>query len=254
MRLAAPFGWEGDHIAARLPGARVLFTTRRGGVSTGPYESLNLGRWTDDDPDAVAENRSRAAGLAGATLAQGRQVHETTVERVTAVPSGDPTPADGQATALPGVAPAVLVADCLPIAIAGGGAVAMLHCGWRGLAGGIVAEGVRAVRELGGDEPLTAAIGPGAGACCYEVGDEVHAEFARFGDEVRRGRNLDLKLIARGELEKAGIQAVHDTELCTICADSRLFFSHRRDRGVTGRQAGLVWREPGRGGANRVRR
>jgi YfiH family protein len=214
-------------------------------VSRGPYESLNLGRWTEDDPAAVAENRERVAGVAGvagAQLAQGRQVHEAGVNRVTEPPASQPGPADGQATALDDVAPIVLVADCLPVAVAGDGAVAMLHCGWRGLAGGIVAEGVAAVRELGADGPLAAAIGPGAGACCYEVGDEVRAEFAEFGEEVRPGRNLDLPLIARRQLAAAGVQKVYDTKLCTICGDPRLFFSHRRDGGVTGRQAGMVWR------------
>ena len=135
----------------------------------------------------------------------------------------------------------VLTADCLPIAIAGEGAVTMVHAGWRGLADGIVAEGVRALRELGADGPLEAAIGPGAGGCCYEVGEEVHREFAEYGDGVRRGRNLDLKAIAREQLVSAGVSAVHDVALCTICADESLFFSHRRDRGVTGRQAGVAW-------------
>jgi YfiH family protein len=136
----------------------------------------------------------------------------------------------------------VLVADCLPIAIAGEGAVAMLHAGWRGLAGGVVAEGVRALRELGASGPLTAAVGPGAGVCCYEVGEEVHSEFAAFGAGVRSGRNLDLKEVARLQLEGAGIEEVHDTGLCTLCGDPGLFFSHRRDAGVTGRQAGVAWR------------
>jgi polyphenol oxidase len=137
----------------------------------------------------------------------------------------------------------------VPIALAGpggsdtedGAAVAMLHAGWRGLASGIVAEGVRTIRELGADGPLEAAIGPGAGVCCYEVGEEVHEAFATYGDRVRNGRKLDLKAIARDQLEEAGVQIVHDVELCTICSDEALFFSHRRDRGITGRQAGLVW-------------
>ena len=238
------FRWEGEHLAIDLRGGRALFTTRRSGVSQGPYESLNLGMWTGDDPAAVAENRRRVAALAGqAVLAQGRQAHGATVRRVAEPPEGEPAEADGQATALPGVAPIVLVADCLPVAVAGEGAVAMLHCGWRGRAAGIVAQGVRAVRELGADGPLSAAIGPGAGGCCYEVGEEVHAEFAAF-DGVRSGRHLDLKRIARLQLEKAGIQKVEDTGLCTICSDPGLFFSHRRDGGVTGRQAGLVRRTP----------
>jgi copper oxidase (laccase) domain-containing protein len=104
-----------------------------------------------------------------------------------------------------------------------------------------VAEGVRAIRELGVAGPLEAAIGPGAGGCCYEVGEEVHRAFAGYGDDVRRGRNLDLKAVAREELLRAGVPAVHDVGLCTICSDETLFFSHRRDHGITGRQAGLAW-------------
>jgi YfiH family protein len=204
---------------------------------------LNLGLWTEDSPACVGENRERVAALVGIArgrFAQGRQVHGVVVERVVSAPSGDPVESDGQATALPGVAPVVLVADCLPIAIAGEGAVAMLHAGWRGLAGGVIAEGVRALRELGAGGPLAAAVGPGAGGCCYEVGEEVHAAFEpRF----RSGRNLDLKAVARSQLEGAGIEEVHDTGLCTMCSDPGLFFSHRRDAGVTGRQAGIAWRE-----------
>ncbi|MGZ4194272.1 MAG: polyphenol oxidase family protein, partial [Solirubrobacteraceae bacterium] len=116
----------------------------------------------------------------------------------------------------------------------------MLHAGWRGLAAGVLAEGVAALRELGAAGPLTAAIGPGAGVCCYEVGGEVHAVFRGYPD-ARRGRNIDLKAIARAELARAGVEHVHDAELCTICAGETLFFSHRRDRGLTGRQAGIAW-------------
>jgi purine-nucleoside/S-methyl-5'-thioadenosine phosphorylase / adenosine deaminase len=259
MTLPEPFyAWD-EHVGIDLSGARAVFTTRRGGFSQGPYASLNLGRLTDDQPDAVRHNRARLHELVGARPAHIRQVHGTFVRVVTDTedPFVAPLPerdvklpdADGQATRLRGVAPMVLTADCLPIALAGRGglgapdraAVAMLHAGWRGLAGGIVGEGVRAIRELGADGPLEAAIGPGAGGCCYEVGDEVHEVFAAHGDRVRRGRNLDLKAIARDQLERAGVETVHDVELCTICSDEALFFSHRRDRGVTGRQAGLVW-------------
>jgi hypothetical protein len=251
MRLPAPFyAWE-DHIGIDLPGARALFTTRRGGVSEGPFASLNLGRMTDDRPEAVRRNRVRVQEQAGVPAALVYQVHGTSVRRISGMSDVGVAPpadrdlelsqADGQATELSGVAPMVLTADCLPIAVAGGDAVAMLHAGWRGLAGGIVAEGVRAIRELGADDRLEAAIGPGAGGCCYEVGDEVFERFSEYGDGVRHGQNIDLKAIARDQLERAGVEQVHDVDLCTICSDESLFFSHRRDHGVTGRQAGLVW-------------
>jgi YfiH family protein len=237
------FQW-GEHFAIDLDGARAVFTTRRGGYSTGPYESLNLGRLTDDRPEDVDRNRAALEAELPATLSYIRQVHGTTVNRVSTPtrPGPELPEADGQATAEPEIAVMVMVADCLPIALAGQGAVAMLHGGWRGLAGGVVEEGVRAVRELGAAGPLSAAIGPGAGVCCYEVGEEVHEAFAAdHGPEIRRGRNLDLKRIAREQLGRAGVATVHDIEMCTICGDRTLLYSHRRDRGVTGRQAGIAW-------------
>jgi purine-nucleoside/S-methyl-5'-thioadenosine phosphorylase / adenosine deaminase len=251
VKLPEPFYPRGEHFGIDLPGAQALFTTRRGGFSEGPYASLNLGRLTDDRPEAVQRNRAKLRAQVGVPPALIRQVHGTTVRRIAALPIQGLMPlpdeglelpeADGQATPLPDIAPMVMTADCLPIALAGDGAVAMLHAGWRGLAAGILAEGVHALRELGADGPLEAAIGPGAGPCCYEVGEEVHREFAGYDGRARRGRNLDLKAIARDQLEAAGVRAVHDIGLCTICAGKTLFFSHRRDHGVTGRQAGLAW-------------
>jgi len=243
--LRAPFHWEGDHVAADLPGARALFTTRRGGVSGGPFASLNLGRLTADDGADVDENRARVAAATGCPRERflyGRQVHGATVRRA-AEPPGPARPhaeEDGQATALPGHPALVFVADCLPVLLAAGGAVAAIHAGWRGMAAGILAEGLAAVREVGGAGPVTALIGPGARGCCYEVGEEVHEAFA--GYDARRGeRNLDLPAIARAKLAEAGAAEVHDTGLCSMCCFG-LFFSHRRDGGVTGRQAGVVWR------------
>jgi YfiH family protein len=248
VNLPEPFFMHGEHIAIELSGARAVFTTRRGGVSDGRYESLNLGRWTEDRPQAVEHNRSALAHGLGVSFAYGRQVHGMRVERVhepppadPALPPAQPGDADGQATMLAGVAPMVLTADCLPVAVAGGGAVAMLHAGWRGLEGGIITEGVAAIRELTGDGRLTAAIGPGAGPCCYEVSEEIHERFAARSADLRRGRNLDLKAIAALELARAGVKEVHDVGLCTICSDRTLFFSHRREHGVTGRQAGIAW-------------
>ena len=251
LRLPEPFYERGDHLGIDLSGAQALFTTRRGGFSQGPYASLNLGRLTDDRPDAVRRNRSQLEARMGVRPAYIRQVHGTFVRTIAAtgdvgvapLPDGDVEllEADGQATRLPGVAPMVMTADCLPIALAGPGAVAMLHAGWRGLAGGIVAGGVLALRELGVDGPLEAAIGPGAGGCCYEVGEEVQRAFAGYGEHVVSGRNLDLKAAAREDLLRAGVRTVHDVGLCTICSDESLFFSNRRDHGITGRQAGLAW-------------
>jgi YfiH family protein len=243
--LRAPFRWEGDHIAAALPGARALFTTRRGGVSTGPFASLNLGRLTTDDGANVDENRVRVAAATGCPRERflyGRQVHGATVRRATEPPGPARPPAeeDGQATALTGHPALVFGADCQPVLLAADGAVAALHAGWRTMAAGVVAEGVAALREVGGAGPVTALIGPGARGCCYEVGEEVHAAFA--GYDARRGeRYLDLPAVARAKLAEVGVQDIHDSGLCTMCWFG-LFFSHRRDGGVTGRQAGVVWR------------
>jgi hypothetical protein len=244
--LPPPFRWEGEHIAAELPGARVVLSTRHGGVSPAPFDSLNLGRLTDDDGANVDANRERLAAAVGVPRERflyGRQVHGARVRRATE-PPGPQRPAadeDGQATALPRAAALVFVADCLPVLLAADGAVAAVHCGWRGLAEGIVAEGVRALRELGADGPVTAAVGAGARGCCYEVGAEVLEHFADVPGARAGERNLDLPVVAAAKLAGAGVAEVHDVGLCTMCRTD-LFFSHRADNGVTGRQAGIVWR------------
>jgi polyphenol oxidase len=196
----------------------------------------------------VQRNRDWLQSQIPGRLAMIRQVHGTRVlsrasiaQASGAAPSGELEDADGQVTARGGIVPVVLTADCLPISVAGGGAVAMLHAGWRGLAEGVIAAGVRALRELAGEARLTAAIGPGAGACCYEVGDEVRRRFIDYDGAVRPGPKLDLKAIARAQLSGLGVSVIHDVGLCTICSPPELFYSHRRDRGITGRQAGLAW-------------
>jgi len=213
-------------IQLALNGASVLYTARDGGVSEGPYAELNLGLLTEDDADRVAANRERVRVQAGAErLAQGRQVHGTRV----VVDGQDGEEADGQVTTRAGVAAIVLVADCLPVALAGPGAAGVIHAGWRGLAGGALEAGVAAAGAV------AAAIGPGIGPCCYEVGDDVRAVFGTSE------RTLDLKAVARARLREAGVTEIHDCDLCTAC-DAERFFSHRRDHGLTGRQAGLAWR------------
>ncbi len=146
--------------------------------------------------------------------------------------------ADGHATALRGVGVMVLVADCLPVLLGSEGAVAALHAGWRGLSEGVLEEGVRALRELGGAGEIAAVIGPGAGPCCYEVGEEVHAAFGCRSEIDRQGR-IDLPGLARERLEAAGVARIEDVGACTIC-DARLF-SHRREGLAAGRQAGVAW-------------
>ena len=242
MTPAAPFEDWGEHLALGLPGARVVFTTRRGGYSVGPFESLNLGKLTADQPETVDRNRARVRELVGRKLAMVRQVHGATVRRAETLAEppnldrGDGIVAVGRERAA-----VVLTADCLPVAVAGPGSVAMLHAGWRGLAAGILAAGVAAVRELApADGIVQAAIGPGIRSCCYEVGEEVHDAFLAYGPEVRLGNNLDLAAVAGAQLERAGVEVVHDVGLCTAC-HPELFFSHRRERGCTGRQAGIAW-------------
>jgi polyphenol oxidase len=231
-------------LRARMPGATAGFSTRLGGVGSGPFRSLNLGLLTGDREAIVRTNRARLATALGrdsAGMLIGHQVHEATVLTRDRAPDPNPygheaTPprADGQATANPALTPLVQVADCLPVALAGAGAVAMLHCGWRGLAAGIVERGVKAV---GG---TAAAIGPGIGACCYAVGDEVLAKFEPLGDGVATGRRLDLTVVATRLLERAGVTKVEAAGICTSC-EPELFFSHRRDGVRTGRQGGLAW-------------
>ena len=171
----------------------------------------------------------------------GRQVHgaelrehaERQEPRVYADVVKSPDEVDAHATADPRLTPLGMVADCLPVALAGPGGVAMAHCGWRGLAAGVVAKAATAV------DAEAAAVGPGIGPCCYEVGHEVLTEFADL-DGVAEGRMLDLSAVARALMERAGVEATEISGLCTKC-NPDLFYSHRRDGGRTGRQAGLVW-------------
>jgi YfiH family protein len=239
---------EADLSGARAPGRRgprAAFSARVGGVSDEPFSTLNLALLTGDRRGDVRENRRRLAtalGLEPEQVLIGRQVHGVEIARRDARPEpnafAEPGPwlsqADGQVTASPGLAPLVMVADCLPVALAGPGGVGMLHCGWRGLAAGIVERGADAV------DAQAAAVGPGIGPCCYEVGSEVLDAFAPFGDGVAVGRTLDLREITRRLLERAGVARVEVSELCVSCSPE-LFFSHRRDGERTGRQAGTVW-------------
>jgi YfiH family protein len=232
-------------IEVELPGGRAAFSTRHGGVSEGPYDSLNLGILTDDDQGRVAENRSRLAralGLDPERIAMGWQVHGTEVLEWDAAPDGggyaNPGAVlervDAHTTGVPDLGLLVLVADCLPVALISPRRAAMVHCGWRGLAGGILERAVGLFEEA-----PAAAVGPGIGRCCYEVGPEV---LELFDAGSATGRMLDLRAVADQRLREAGVVRIEHVDLCTSCR-ADLFFSHRRDNGVTGRQGGLAWLE-----------
>jgi polyphenol oxidase len=234
--------WEG-------PGPYTVgFTTRLGGVSGGPFESLNLGALTDDDPFNVAENRRRACDSLGAdagTATMAYQHHSAEVRRAEArgllTPGTQFDRCDGLWSDEPGQAMMLLTADCLPLAIARANgsepALAILHVGWRGLLAGIVGAGAKAL----GPGRLAAAIGPGIGPCCYEVGPEVAEPFSKaYGADVVSDVRLDLWSAAERSLRDAGCEEVERTDLCTFC-HPELFFSHRRDRGLTGRQGVVAY-------------
>jgi YfiH family protein len=221
-------------VAVELAHAFVLFTGRADG---------DLGRTGGEGASAAVLARRAALverhGLRAISVP--RQVHGTSVLVVEPVEGYrvEAATGDGVLTREPGVGVGVHVADCLPIALSGAGGVAMLHCGWRGLAGGVIAEGVTALRALGVDGELEAAIGPGAGGCCYVTGPEVHAQFA--GYNASHGGLLDLAAIAEAQLRAAGVGKLTNVAVCTLCASPGRYFSHRRDGSATGRQAGIAW-------------
>lgn len=234
-------------IELTLPGVKVAFSDRRGGVSDGPFDSLNLGILTDDDERNVAENRRRLAASIGGDpgrVAMGWQVHGDEILAWDGPPQNggfahvgaDLPRVDGHTTTAKGVPLMVLVADCLPVALATTDRAVMLHCGWRGLAAGIIERGIALFAP---GEPPRAVLGPCIGACCYEVGEEVLAEFDDLVG-VANGRMLSLNMVAQQKLMANGVTKIDSFPLCTSCRPD-LFFSHRRDNGVTGRQAGLVW-------------
>jgi polyphenol oxidase len=216
-------------------GGRALFTTRaEGNLSTGAG---------DDHAQGLDRREVLCGRLQLRWLCSSRQVHGTAVHVIDRISgtAGEPLriDADGHATATPGVGAMVLAADCLPVALGCDGAVAMIHAGWRGLAAGVLEQGVGALRALGAEQtPIAAVVGPGAGVCCYEVGAEVHEAFADAHAHVH-GRRLDLRAIAEERLRAAGATEVSHVSACTIC-DER-FFSYRREGAAAGRHAGVAW-------------
>jgi len=243
--------WEAD---ARV-GASM--TTRAGGVSAPPWDSMNLGRGSGDALDAVQANRARFGAVLGATPVFLRQVHGDGVVRIDAsMADAPPEAADASWTDEPGVACTVLVSDCLPVLLAApaGRAVGAAHAGWRGLSAGVVERCAQAVCRSASCEPheLVAWLGACIGPDAFEVGSDVLGAFGvdptpashpRFRFQPRADGDprwrADLAGLARDRLAALGVRRVSGGQWCTVQDRSR-FFSYRRD-GATGRMAAAVW-------------
>jgi YfiH family protein len=224
-------------IEAPLAGARVLFTTRVGGVSDGPYASRNLGSFTDDDPEVVRRNiDALKAEIDIPTLHLLKQVHGDQIAELGPRPHPSTPIADGAHVTdrLTGIL--ITGADCPTAFLSDGDRLVGIHCGWRPVVAGIVEE---ATARFGGGE-FEAVIGPGICQNHFEVGDEVIESLGEDGAAAADGRQLDLTAVIRLRLERGGATRVHAIDRCTFC-EPDAFFSHRRDGGVTGRQAGVAW-------------
>jgi len=229
-------------------GAGALSTTRSGGVSVGPYASMNLAVHVGDRPAAVAQNRRLLLDESGCSAIQWlTQVHGSRCILATHASATGAPEADAAWTEEPGLALAVLTADCVPVVLCAlnGSAVAVAHAGWRGLVAGVLAATVDAMPVAPG--ALQAWIGPAIGPASYEVGEDVfHAARgvmaeaeAFFAAAAGSGKyQLDLAGFARQQLRQLGVRAVLGDDIC--CAADERFFSFRRD-GVTGRMATLAW-------------
>lgn len=229
---------------------RAVSTTRSGGVSLPPYESLNLGTHVNDDPLAVAENRRRLREYAGLSAEPVwlSQVHGTVV--VDAGQAAIGTTADACFSAQAGVVCAIQTADCLPVLFCdtAGRVVAGAHAGWRGLVDGVLELTVAAMNAQGAaSETILAWLGPAIGPDAFEVGDEVRAAFVAHDPAADiafvaqpGGKWLaDIFLLARLRLAAIGVGKIYGGGVCTV-SDPVRFFSHRRDR-LSGRQASLIW-------------
>jgi YfiH family protein len=235
-------------ITSKLLGVPHGFSTRAGGVSVGPWTSLNAGGSVGDSPSAVAQNLERLAVAAKVERARLFGVSQVHGNRVVEAPVDPTVEADAIWSGRAGDAVAVKTADCVPLLFVDpkGKRVAAVHAGWKGTLAEISARAIEALGRAGSKrEDLQVAIGPAIRRCCYEVSDELAARFAtHFGKEVAHRREerwwLDLGFAVRRTLTDSGIPVgqIDDLGLCTSC-DAR-FFSHRRDRGVTGRHLSFV--------------
>jgi polyphenol oxidase len=229
---------------------KALVTTRAGGVSTGLYASLNLGTATGDDADAVRENREILRRALPAEPRWLKQVHGARVIHAGEY-CGDRPEADASVAWNASTVCAILVADCLPVLLTDreGHVIAAAHCGWRGLAAGVVDNTVAAMKKAGAGDDLLAYIGPGIGRTAFEVGEDVYRAYteddpdaaAAFTPHVTGKWLADLPLLARRALARAGVSEICHSGLCTYSDPSR-FYSYRRDK-TTGRFAALIWRD-----------
>jgi YfiH family protein len=232
---------------------RAVVTTRHGpGVSTAPFDRLNLGLRSGDDVDVVQANRGglqQALALPAAPRWL-HQVHGTTVAELGPLPSADEPQADAAVSHLPGTVLAILTADCLPVLFcaADGREIAAAHAGWRGLANGVLEQTLTQLRAP--RERILAWLGPCIGAASYEVGEEVRTAFvdvdpraASCFTTTRPGHwQCDLAALARLRLQAAGVSSIYGGGFDTL-TDPR-FYSYRRDGERSGRFASLIWREP----------
>jgi len=232
------------------------FTTRLGGGSGPPFDSLNLGGAVGDDPARVAGNWAVLERETGLSFARVKQVHGARAVRLDTA-SAPAVEADVVVSRTAGLAACVSVADCVPVLVAdpATGLVAAVHAGWRGTLARAAAEAVRALAAEAGAPPgrLVASIGPAIGPCCYEVSPDLAARFAaELGPGVvRAGRApaLDLWAANATVLGAAGVPVdrIGTLRRCTSC-ERELFFSHRRDAGRTGRQVAFIAPRPPAGG------
>ncbi len=221
-----------------LPGARVVFTTRSGGISEGPYESRNLGVFTEDDQTAVRRNIDQLCEeLELGELQLLRQVHDAHVEDFSSGASSRTPIADGATTTARGSAVLITGADCPTVVLASEERMTALHCGWRPVAAGLIEAAARDFEA----QSFQAVVGPGICMDHFEVGPEVIDAMGESGERYSNGRQLDLAAVIDHRLKSAGASRVHRIDRCTYC-EPELFFSHRRDGGVTGRQGGVAWR------------
>lgn len=249
---------EAEFVAAPGIAARHGFFTRRGGVSTGPYASLNCAWSGQDSRDAILENRRRAAGAVGAALSNLiglTQVHGPDVVRVeTPWRPGEGPRADAAVTATPGIAIGIVTADCAPVlfADAEAGVVGGAHAGWRGALSGVLEATLSAMEALGADRRrIAAAVGPCIGQASYEVAADLRdavlardPEDARFFADGRPERwQFDLAGYCAARLRAAGTGTVEALFLDTLSDEAR-FFSHRRRTlaggGVIGHQMSII--------------